>query len=80
MKLIIEDLGRDKWKGSISIPDNSDADDIAYLARKKASKHLISRFPDTDYDATTNKGTVSTGFRTVGKFHIEKDNGKGGGS
>lgn len=71
MKLIFENVGRENWSGSIEIPANLHADDIAELAYKEVKKHLVSSEPDTEYNANTNKGKVYAGFHHVGDFHID---------
>ena len=70
-RLIFENVGRDKWNGSIYIPDTSTADQIAEFAYEESKKHLASRFPDVEYDTQLNKGIIEAGCRTVGIFHVE---------
>lgn len=72
-KIIFKDVGRNKWNGAISIPDGCNADEIAEFAYKEAKKHLSSRFPDTEFNALTNYGTIMAGCRVVGHFHIETE-------
>lgn len=70
MKIRFSDVGRGKWSGEAIIPDTDDPDAIAEAAYGVAKKHLATRFPETTYDQTINKGTIFAGFYTVGHFEV----------
>ncbi len=75
-KLVFENIGRGKWNGVVDIKDDLDAQQIIEIAYREVKKHLASKFPDVEYDAVSNKGTVCAGFRTLGTFHKDNDNGE----
>ncbi len=70
MRIEFQELGREKWSGSIPIKDGSSPDEVAEAAYRASLKHILSRFPDVDYDAEKNEGVVSAGYRVIGRFRV----------
>lgn len=66
------DVGRNKWSGTIEIPDTNDPEVIAEAAYRIAKTKLASRYPETIYNIKTNEGTIETGFHKAGTFKVVK--------
>lgn len=71
-EIVFADLGRGRWNGRVIVKDNAPSGEIAEIAYRESLKHLLSRFPDTQYDADTNEGIVTVGSRVVGHFKVEE--------
>ena len=72
MKIRFWDVGREKWGGKIEIPFTDNPDDIAEYAYRQAKKILATKYPETEYNAETNAGEITAGYRCVGKFEVVK--------
>lgn len=66
-----KDLGRDKYSGSINISNGLSGQEISEIACEVASKHLLSREIEAEYDIEKNTGVITVGgWRPVGSFCI----------
>jgi len=61
------EVGRYKWSGDISVPEQASAISIARLIAVEASKHLLSSDVSAIWNQKTRQGTIYVGLgRAVG--------------